>query len=438
MTDMSDSLPPAREYAGAAEALAWTIDNVAPDALPADIGHVCVIGGGQMGCGIATALLDAGLQVTLMETETANLERAAARIRANWANRVRRGQMSEAEVDERMERLSGVTDLASAPPSQLFIEAVWENMALKKQIFARLAEIAPAGAVLATNSSTLDIDAIAAVTNRPEDVIGLHFFSPAHVMRLLEVVRGEKTSGRCLATALDLARALNKVPVVVGVCFGFVGNRIFAARDQQASVMLLEGASPAQIDDAMTQFGFPMGPFVLQDMSGGIELTWRLRQETGETDAIGDALYAAGRLGQRAGKGYYCYEPGNRAPLSDPEVDAIIARIRDRAGIEPRALTQQEIIDRMILPMINEAARILDEGIAQRASDIDVVWNTGYGWPLDKGGITWFADSMGLPMVVRRLRDLESRHGGHFTPAPLLERLADRGARLTELPQVRR
>ena len=421
----------AHEYARAAEKRVWTVEGVDPNVEPADIGHVCVIGGGQMGSGIATALLDGGLTVTMVETEARNIEKAAERIRGNWSNRVKRMQMTQADVDERMSRFSGVTDFAQAGRAELFIEAVWEDMAPKKEIFSRLSQAAPPDAVLATNTSTLDVTEIASVTGRSADVIGLHFFSPAHVMRLLEVVRAEQTSNRCIATALALARALEKVPVVVGVCFGFVGNRIFAARDQQASVMLLEGASPEQIDGAMMEFGFPMGPFALQDMSGGIELTWRLRQESGAVDEVGDALYLAGRLGQRIGKGYYRYEPGNRMPMPDPEVDAIIAQARARAGVVPRAIPREEITDRMILPMINEAARIVDEEIVQRASDIDVVWNTGYGWPLDKGGITYFADELGLSVVLDRLRRLQIAHGDHFAPAPLLERLAAEGAGLS-------
>ena len=429
---MTDDVAAARAYAAQAERQAWDVEGIDHSAKAADLGHVCVIGGGQMGSGIATALLEAGIEVTLVETAAENRERVGARIRANWANRIKRGQLNEAEVDARMARFNAVGDLAEVAPTQLYIEAAWENMALKRAIFARLAGLAPAGAVLATNTSTFDINEIAAATDRPGDVIGLHFFSPAHVMRLLEVVRAAKTSDRCIATALALARALGKIPVVVGVCFGFVGNRIFAARDRQANQLLLEGASPRQIDQALENFGFAMGTFALFDMTGGIELNWRLRQETGEIDAIGDALYHAGRLGQRAGKGYYRYEPGDRKPLPDPEVDAIIASVRTDRGITPRDISDAEIIDRMILPMINEAAKILDEGIAQRASDIDVVWNTGYGWPLDRGGPTYYGDRLGLPAVVSRLQVLRKDHGDHFAPAPLLATLASEGRGLAD------
>lgn len=427
-----ESIEAAHAYAAAAEKKVWDIDGIDPMALPAPIDHVCVIGGGQMGSGIATALLEGGMLVTLVEPVEAKLAEVAPRIRGNWANRIKRGQLTEAEVDERMQRLSVVAHLSDVAPVELYIEAAWESMEVKKDIFRRLCELAPAGAVLATNTSTLDINAIAASTTRPADVIGLHFFSPAHVMRLLEVVRGKQTSDRAIVTALALAKRLRKVPVVVGVCFGFVGNRIFAARDQQANQMLLEGATPQQIDKALVDFGFPMGTFTLFDMAGGIELGWRLRQETGEVDEIGDALYHSGRLGQRVGKGYYRYEPGSRTPVPDPETDRIIAEVRAKHGVAVRAVSDQEIIDRMILPMINEAAKILDEGIAQRASDIDVVWNTGYGWPIDRGGPVYFGDQVTPTAIVARLRELRAAHGDHFTPSPLLERCAAEGKGLGE------
>lgn len=428
----AEAIEAARAYAVAAEQQVWTVEDIDPATPAADIDHVCVIGGGQMGSGIATALLEAGLRVTLVEPVEAKFAEVAARIRGNWSNRIKRGQLTDAEVDTRMERFAAVGDLVDVSPAGLYIEAAWESMAVKQEIFGRLCELAPTGAVLATNTSTLDINAIAAATTRPADVIGLHFFSPAHVMRLLEVVRGKETSDRAIVTALALARRLRKVPVVVGVCFGFVGNRIFGARDRQANQMLLEGASPQQIDKALVAFGFPMGTFELFDMTGGIELGWRLRQETGDIDEVGDALYHAGRLGQRAGKGYFRYEPGTRKALPDPEVEEIIANVRAKHALTARAIGDEEIIDRMILPMVNEAAKILDEGIAQRASDIDVVWNTGYGWPLDRGGPVYFGDQLGLPAVVARLSELRAKHGEHFAPSPLLQRLASEGKGLRD------
>ena len=433
-TPSVDAAEKARAHAIASERTAATIRGVDPTVAPADLSHACVIGGGQMGTGIATALLQGGLAVTMVETSQANIANATARIRANWANAVDRGKLTEAEVEDRLGRFDGVTDLAHVRPTELFVEAVWENMALKQQVFEQISALAPETAVLATNTSSLDVNEIAAATGRPADVVGLHFFSPAHVMRLLEVVRGRETSNRCLATAMALAQRLGKVAVVVGVCDGFVGNRIFAKRDHQAARMLIEGATPAQIDQALVRFGFPMGTFALFDMVGGIELNWRLRQQTGEEDALGDALYESGRLGQRVGKGYYRYEPGDRTPIPDPEVEAIIASIREKAGVTARDIGEQEILDRMILPMINEAAKILDEGVAQRASDIDVVWNTGYGWPLDKGGPAYYGDMLGVAYVRDRLKALQARHGDHFAPAPLLEKLVSEGRRLSETP----
>ena len=385
-----------------------------------------------MGTGIVTAFLQSGLKVTLVEPEERELEKAPARIRDNWSRVVKRGQLTSADVEERMERFVGVADLSAVDPVPLYVEAAWESMAVKKAIFEELSERAPAGAVLATNTSTLNIDEIAASTDRPEDVLGLHFFNPAFIMKLLEVVRGEETSTRCLAIAMEIARKLRKTPVVVGVCKGFVGNRMFSARDSQAKQMLMEGAKPQQIDSALTNFGFPMGTFTLYDMVGGIELAWRVRQETGDVDEIGDALYEAGRLGMRVGMGYYQYEPGSRRPLPDPEVDLIISQVLNSHGVAPREISEQEIVDRMILPMINEAAKILEEGIAERASDIDVVWTTGYGWPVEKGGPAYFADQLGLDTVVRRLRELQAVYGDNFAPSRLLVSLAKEGKRLRD------
>lgn len=431
----ADASRHAKAYAAEAERRAIEDKPFASSTHAARIAHVCVVGAGHMGVGIATALLDAGLTATIVETDATRIAPALARIRGNWASRAKRGQLTEQDIDERMGRIRGVASLADAAACDLFIEAVWESMELKKQVFGDLSRIARENAVLATNTSTLDIDAIAAASGRPQDVIGLHFFNPAHIMRLLEIVRGARTSDHTIAAAYQLALKLGKAPVLVGNCYGFVGNRIFAARDRENTAMLLEGAAPAEIDAAMTAFGFPMGPFALQDMAGGIELTWRLRQAAGEIDPIGDALYAAGRLGGQVGKGYYRYAAGDRTPHPDPEVDAIIAEARARAGLAPRPLSQAEITDRMILPMINEAAKILEEGIARRPSDIDVVWNTGFGWPLEKGGVTYFADRCGIPQIVARLRELQAACGDHFAPASLLERMAGDGRGFADLQQ---
>lgn len=427
----------ARRHAFFAERKTTKIPGLNPNIPPAELSHVAIIGGGQMGSGIATALLEHGCKVTIVEQSQDAFDVALSRIRENWSSRLRRGALTDTEVSQRLARLHGSTELEAVKPVELIIEAVWENMALKQAIFKRLSDVANPSAVLATNTSGLDVNEIAAVTARPSEVVGLHFFSPAHVMRLLEVVRARQTSDRCLATALALARLLKKVPVVVGVCAGFVGNRLFAARDQQATPMLLEGASPTDIDAALEAFGFPMGVFKLYDMAGAIELGWRQRQDRiGPEDEIGDALYHAGRLGQRAGKGYYRYEKGSRTPHPDPEVESIIESARSRRGIIRRQIPQDEIIERMILPMVNECAKILDEGIAIRASDIDVVWNTGYGWPLSKGGPAYYGDALGLPHVLERLRKLQARHGSHFAPSPPLEKLVTEGHTLASLSRA--
>lgn len=427
---VSSPVAVARRHAFFAERAASQVPGLGPAIPSADLGRVGVIGGGQMGSGIATALLAAGSNVTLIEAGDAARNALPDRIRGHWANQVKRGKLTTQEVEDRIARLTIAADLNALADHQLVIEAVWESMPLKKEIFGELDRILPPDAVLATNTSTLDINEIASATNRPESVIGLHFFSPAYVMRLLEVVRGTATSDRCLATSLALAKHLRKIPVVVGVCDGFVGNRLFAARDNQANRMLLEGASPEQIDGALQRFGFAMGTFTIYDMVGAIELGWRIRQESGEREIVGDALYAAGRLGQRVGAGYYRYEPGNRTPLADPAFDAILAELRRAEGITPRDISEEEIIERMILPMINESAKILAEGIATRASDIDVVWNTGYGWPIDKGGPAFYGDVLGLAHVTSRLEALQQAHGDYFKPAPALTQLATAGRTL--------
>ena len=306
-------------------------------------------------------------------------------------------------------------------------------MALKKSIFEIVDRHAKPGALLGTNTSTLDIDEIAAVTARPQDVIGLHFFSPAHVMKLLEVVRGAKTSEASVARALRLAKAIGKVAVAVGVCDGFVGNRILGAREAQARSLILEGASPQQVDGVLVRFGFPMGSFEMQDMSGGVELLWRMRQAKGEVEPVGDRLAELGRFGQKAGKGYYRYGEDGRKPLPDPEVDAIIEEASRKAGLSRRAISDEEIEERLILPMINEGARILEEGVAARASDIDVIWSYGYGWPKAKGGPMYYADQIGLRRVVDGLEALERSHGDDtFAPSALLRALADDGKRFAD------
>ncbi len=306
----------------------------------------------------------------------------------------------------------------------MVIEAVFEEMDLKKRIFADLDRIAKPGAILATNTSYLDVNEIATATARPSDVLGTHFFSPANVMRLLEVVRGAKTAPDVLTTVIEVGRKIGKVPVVVGVCDGFVGNRMLARRSAQAERLLLEGALPQEVDRALTDFGFRMGPFAMGDLAG-LDIGWRLRKARGLKAAISDALCEAGRLGQKTGKGYYAYGDGGRTPSPDPEVKTLIVAASARAGITRRTIGQDEILERLLFPMINEGARILEEGIAARALDIDVIWLNGYGWPGNKGGPMYFADFVGLDKIATRLKVYADAVGdATLRPSALLSRLA--------------
>jgi 3-hydroxyacyl-CoA dehydrogenase len=307
------------------------------------------------------------------------------------------------------------------------IEAVIEDMALKLRLFAELGRDAPRDAILASNTSTLDVDAMARATADPERVLGLHFFSPAHVMRLVEIVRAEKTSPSVLASVLRLARRLGKVPVVVGVCDGFVGNRMLAQRTREAERLLASGALPHDIDRAATVFGFPMGPLAAADLAG-LDVGWRVRQARGTPLEIADRLYEMGRYGQKAGKGYYRYESGSRTPLRDPEVEVVIAEVARRNGVAQRTFAADDIMERLLYPLINEGARILEEGIARRSGDIDVVWIHGYGWPAWRGGPMYYAGMAGLRTIRDRLLEFyrEFRHPS-LQPAGLLSRLADEG-----------
>jgi 3-hydroxyacyl-CoA dehydrogenase len=294
-------------------------------------------------------------------------------------------------------------------------------------VFAKLDGIAKPGAVLATNTSTLDVNEIASATRRPESVIGTHFFSPANVMRLLENVRGTRTDKPTIATAMAVGRKISKVPVLVGVCYGFVGNRMLHQRGQQAERLILEGAPPHQVDKVLTDFGFPMGPFAMSDLAG-LDVGWRIRKGRGVTAAVADRICELGRFGQKTGAGYYRYEKGDRTPIPDPEVEQIISEVAKAQGVERRAIADQEILERLLYPMVNEGAKILDEGIAIRASDIDVIWVYGYGWPVYRGGPMFWADQIGLRAVRDRLVEYGKRSGDRFwTPAPRLARLADAG-----------
>lgn len=424
----------ARGYAAASLAASRNVHDLDPAAQPAPVRQAAVVGAGRMGIGITLALLAAGLPVTLVDQSPETLERAHEAVAQDLAQLVAKGRIDESEARDRRGRLNTSLEMASIADADVVVEAVWEQLQLKQEVFALIDAHAKAGAVLGTNTSTLDIDLIAQATSRPDAVVGLHFFSPAQVMKLLEIVRGPRTGTATLATAQALALRMGKTPVVVGVCQGFVGNRLMMAREREAGRLLLEGASPGQVDRVLTEFGLPMGSFELQDMTGGIEVNYRRRQESGEPNWLIDRFFELGRTGQRAGRGYYRYEPGKRHPLPDPEVDALIAQAARRENIERRPLDDQEVLERLVYPMINEGAKLLEEGVVERAGDIDVVWRHGFGWPDWKGGPMYYADEVGLARVCERLAQLARSHGEGFRPARLLQALAGSGARFTELP----
>lgn len=424
---------PAAEAARAYSRAALLALGPPADEAAAAFRTAAVIGAGHMGVGIALALLAAGLSVHLIDSAPDALAAGVQRLGETLAQDAERGRLAPAEVAQRQARLSTGTDLAGVRDADVVIEAVWEDLALKQQVFGQIDAHARADALLATNTSTLDVGRIAAATRRPGSVVGLHFFNPAQVMRLLEVVRAPTTSEATLAAARSLAQRIGKVPVVVGICDGFVGNRLMIARERQAARLLLEGALPEQVDRVLRAFGLPMGTFELQDMAGGIALMFRARQRAGQRDWLIEQLHERGRLGLRAGRGFYRYEPGKRRPLPDPEVKALIEEASRVEGIERRVIDDDEIRDRLILPMVNEGAKLVAERIVERASDIDLVWQHGYGWPDWKGGPMHYADSVGLAAVVDRLSALCERHGEVFRPAPLLVQLAAAGQRLSDL-----
>ncbi len=383
------------------------------------IERVGVIGAGTMGGGISMNFANVGIPVTIIEQSKERLEKGISVIRKNYENTSKKGRISESDVETRMKLIDGQTSLDSLNNCDLIIEAVFENMDLKKDIFKQLDSIAKKGAILASNTSALNINEIAAETSRPEDVIGLHFFSPANVMKLLEIVRGEKTSKSVVASSLAIAKKINKIATVVGVCPGFVGNRILAQRQREANKLILEGALPWEIDDALYEFGFPMGPFAMSDLAG-LDIGWD--KETSQGETLRDLLCEAGRLGQKSGKGFYLYDE-NRKKSPDPEVEKIIRKFADARQIRLREINKEEILERCLYPMINEGFKILEEGMAIRASDIDVVWVYGYGWPVYEGGPMFYGSLIGFDKVLEGLKKMEDKFGSEFTPSPYLERV---------------
>jgi 3-hydroxyacyl-CoA dehydrogenase len=410
-----------------AEREAAKVPGIQEGTKPRPIASGAVIGAGTMGGGIAMCFANAGIPVAIVETGRDLLQKGLDGVAANYRATVSRGGLSADEMERRIGLITGVTELDAVGSADVVIEAVFEEMDLKKRVFSDLDRLAKPNALLATNTSTLDVDEIAQATKRPQDVLGTHFFSPANVMRLLEIVRGAATAPDALATAVTLGRRIGKVPVTVGVCYGFVGNRMLARRSVETERLLLEGALPQEVDTAVAAFGFPMGPFAMADMAG-LDVGWRIRKGRGERNEIEDALCESGHYGQKTGKGYFRYEAGSRSPLPDPEVEKIILDTSSRLGINRRPIGEEEIVERMILPMINEGARILDEGIATRPGDIDVIWVYGYGWPVWRGGPMYYADRLGLAHIGDRLRYYADRSRDEtLRPAPLIRRLAAEG-----------
>jgi 3-hydroxyacyl-CoA dehydrogenase len=411
-----------------AERQAAKIADVGADTPAKPVRSVGLIGAGTMGGGIAMNFLSAGLPVTIVETSKEALDRGVSVMRRNYESTARKGRLTMEEVDQRMGRLTPTLDLSALAEADLVIEAVFENMELKKSVFGRLDGVAKSGAILASNTSYLDINEIAAQTKRPEDVLGMHFFSPANVMRLLEIVRGAKTSKPVLATVAQLAPKIGKVGVVVGVCHGFVGNRMLAQRQREAMKLILEGATPWDVDRVLTDFGMPMGPFAMSDLAG-LDIGWSA--EASKRSTIREILCEEGRRGQKTGAGFYDYDEA-RAAKPSARVEKIIRDFAASKDVEQRTISDAEILERCTYPMINEGAKILDEGKAQRASDIDIVWIYGYGWPVYRGGPMFYADTVGLKTVLDKLRDFQVKFGDDFKPAPLLERLANEGGLFTK------
>ena len=384
-----------------------------------EVKEIGIIGAGTMGGGIAMNFANAGLPVTIIEQSQERLDKGIGIIRKNYENTASKGRITIQDVEHRMSLISGDVSMEALSNKDMIIEAVFENMELKKEIFSKLNTIAKQGAILATNTSGLDINEIASTTNRPESVIGLHFFSPANVMKLLEVVRGEKTSKEVIATSMAMAKSIGKVAALVGVCPGFVGNRILAQRQREANKLILEGALPWDIDNALFDFGFPMGPFAMSDLAG-LDIGWNKETSRGET--IREKLCEGGRFGQKSGKGFYTYDE-NRNKSPDPEVEGLIKTFAQEKQIKTRSIEKEEILQRCLYPMINEGFKILEEGMAIRASDIDIVWINGYGWPVYEGGPMFYGNQIGFGKILDWLKKMEEEHGDDFTPSPYLEKV---------------
>ena len=422
-----------------AEREAAKIPDVPRDTPVLPIDTAAVIGCGTMGGGIAMNFANAGIPVTVLENKSDALEKGLGVIARNYAATVAKGRLGEADMEARMKLIRGTMDFGDIADADIVIEAVFEDMDVKRKVFGRLDRVCKAETILATNTSTLDVDQIARATNRPEKVIGTHFFSPANVMRLMENVRGAKTSPETIATVMKLSKAIGKVGVLVGICDGFVGNRMYHQYTRQANFLLEEGALPQQVDKAIYDFGFAMGPFAVGDVAG-LDVGWRIRQRRAATrpkderySPIADRICEIGRFGQKTGAGWYRYEKGDRTPIPDPAIKALIEKVSQELGIERREIGDDEIRERCLYALVNEGAKILDEGLALRAGDIDVIWIYGYGFPAHKGGPMFHANQIGLGRVYDTLGRLAEVHGDMLRPAPLLESLARQGKGFKDL-----
>ncbi|MBI3368010.1 MAG: enoyl-CoA hydratase/isomerase family protein [Burkholderiales bacterium] len=418
----------------AAERAAAKLPDIAEDTPLRTIAKVGVIGAGTMGGGITMNCVNVGVPVVLLETTQAALDKGLATIRKNYENTMNKGKLTQAQLDQRMALITPTLGYQAFRDVDLVIEAVFESMDVKQAVFKTLDEVCKPGAILASNTSALNLNTIAAFTQRPQDVIGLHFFSPANVMRLLEVVRGEKTAKDVLASCMKFARTIKKIAVVSGVCDGFIGNRMLARYGAAANNLLSQGALPQQVDGALQKFGLAMGPFRVGDLAG-LDIGWAGRKRRAAENpgkvapVVADRICEAGRFGQKTGAGWYRYEPGKRDPIPDPVVEDLIAAFRAEKGVTPRKVSDDEVVERCIYALVNEGARILEEGIAARASDIDIVYLNGYGFPLHRGGPMLYADVVGLPNVLRTLRRFAAEPGADpsWQPAPLLVKLAEEG-----------
>jgi 3-hydroxyacyl-CoA dehydrogenase len=419
----------AQRYSFFAERQAQKIPDVPDDTPLIPVKSVGIIGAGTMGGGIAMNFANVGIPVTLIEVQKEALERGLKVIRSNYERTASRGGITAAQVEERMALITGSLDMNALAQVDLVIEAVFERMDVKKDIFTKLDAICKPGAILATNTSGLNIDEIASVTKRPEAVIGLHFFSPANVMKLLEIVRADQTSKSVIATSMKLAKQIGKIAALVGVCPGFVGNRILAQRQREAQKLVMEGAMPWDVDRVLYDFGFPMGPFAMSDLAG-LDIGWVKERSKGES--IRDVLCEMDRRGQKTGAGYYDYDE-NRNAKPSPVTEKIINDFIVKTGSNPRTVSDEEILERCIYPMINEGVKILEEGKAIRSSDIDVVWQNGYGWPVYRGGPMWYGDQIGPAKVLEKMKEFQAKMGDDFKPAPLLEKLVADGKKFSDL-----